>query len=141
MLEFLVRCVPEHVRDVVEQTVGQHHHHHHSNSHSSSNSSSASNYANPHSLIPSSKALTYHSHYANHHPVYFYPNKSHRHALINGYESRSTSHEAFLVRSTFTVQKASINGVRSTVYPPPSIPYRGRRWGREREGGMRDALR
>lgn len=102
MLEFLVRCVPDHVRDVVEQTVG---------SHSSSSSSSMSNYANPHALA-ASKALHWQQHYGSQSSIYYYP-KSHRHSLINGYESRATNHEAFLVRSTFllfTRQRGGING-------------------------------
>uniref|UniRef100_A0A914WB54 FCH domain-containing protein n=1 Tax=Plectus sambesii TaxID=2011161 RepID=A0A914WB54_9BILA len=45
--------------------------------------------------LASSKAITWQQQYFNP-PVYYYPTKSHRHTLINGYESRSTNHEAFL---------------------------------------------
>jgi hypothetical protein len=96
MLEFLVRCVPEHVRDVVEQTVGQHH--------------STGNYAAPLSLT--SKALHWQQQYANQ-PIYYYPNSGYRQTFINGYESRATSHQAFIVRRILCV--AAIGGIARLV--------------------------
>lgn len=101
MLEFLVRCVPEHVRDVVEQTVGQH------------QNSVGSNYAAPLSVASAKPLPWQQQQQLSNQPAYYYPNKNHRQTFINGYESRFTGHQAFLVRSIFfyfTIDTGLING-------------------------------
>uniref|UniRef100_A0A914VSA7 Uncharacterized protein n=1 Tax=Plectus sambesii TaxID=2011161 RepID=A0A914VSA7_9BILA len=72
--------------------------------------------------LASSKAITWQQQYFNP-PVYYYPTKSHRHTLINGYESRSTNHEAFLVRFTLIhfFLFTACGGINGLIAPFASI--------------------